>query len=187
MFEMLFSRYGKDYWEQKILPGHRRETADFYEEHAADLRLLFAKYRPQKILELCCGNGALYSHLGFDEAEYKGVDFSPTMLGVFAKSHPGVNLEEADVVEYVDDQQYDLILLEFAAQHFEIGQLAHVFEHVRSMMHSHSVFVCSSVPWKRARWDFYGGMVTTPYKRNLYSVGKAKAMAVVRIKDVIGT
>jgi SAM-dependent methyltransferase len=177
----------KDYWKQKTTPKHRRDTAAFYEEHAADLKLLFAKYNPKSVLELCCGNGDLYPFLGFAETKYKGVDFSPAMLGEFARAYPTLNLVCADVVEFTDDQQYDLVLLEFAAQHLEVKQLELVFEHARSMMHAGSVFVCSSVPWRQARWDYYGGMVTAPFRHSAYRVERAQVKTFFHIKDPIGT
>jgi trans-aconitate methyltransferase len=184
--ELKFKIDWKDYWEQKTTPKHRRDTADFYEEHTADLKLLFTKYQPKTVLELCCGNGALYPYLGFAEMKYKGVDFSPGMLGEFAKSYQGLTLVCADVTEYSDDQQYDLILMEFATQHLEIKQLARVFEHVRSMMHSRSVFVCSSVPWKQARWDYYGNILTAPFRHNAFRVERGQVTSLLHYKDPIG-
>ena len=110
---------GHEYWERQKSPGHRYSTAAYYEEHAADLRLLFAKQAPREVLELCCGSGALYPYLGFTDAQYTGVDFSSSMLSEFEKSHPGLNLKQGDVTNYADGKQYDLILMEFSAAAFQ--------------------------------------------------------------------
>jgi SAM-dependent methyltransferase len=182
----LVQRDWKQFWAVRNAPMHRRDEPDFYAEHSADLRLLFEKYHPRTVLELCCGNGALYQHLGFDRTQYLGVDFSGSMLADFAASHAGVKLEEADVSEYVRPQQFDLILMEFAAGYFNATTLARVFCHARAMMHSTSVFVCSSIPWSAARWEFYSGKFTPPYVPNFNHLLRARAKWLLGISDPIG-
>jgi SAM-dependent methyltransferase len=189
-FHLLKSRSagdGHDYWEQQIRPGHRRDTAEYYEEHAADLRLLFGNKGSGDTLELCCGSGALYSYLRFDSARYTGVDFSSSMLAEFARAHPELNLHCADVASYIDAKQYDLILMEFSAQHFRLEQLAQVFQNVRRMMRPDSLFVCSTVPWRQARWDFYGQVLSPPYRTERTHLFRAKTKALLGIRDQIGS
>lgn len=178
---------GHEYWERQTTPGHRYSTAAYYEEHAADLRLLFAKEGPGDVLELCCGSGALYPYLGFTDARYTGVDFSSSMLSEFAKAHPGLNLRQSNVATYSDGKQYDLVLLEFSAQHFKLAQLAQIFRNVRGMMHSHSLFVCSTVPWRQLRWDYYGNILSRPYGFRRMPLLRLRTKALLGIRDQIGS
>jgi SAM-dependent methyltransferase len=190
MVRQLSSRSAGDsheYWDRQTRPGHRREAPDYYQEHAADLRSLFGRSAPRRVLELCCGSGALYPYLGFENAHYTGVDFSRGMLSEFAKTHPGLTLYRENVATYADEEQYDLILMEFAAQHFKLKQLAQIFCNARGMMHSDSLFVCSTIPWKQARWDFYGKVLSPPYGVRRIPLLRLKAKTMLGIRDRIGS
>lgn len=180
------SDHWKNFWAHQTTPQHRRDEPEFYAEHSAELRLLFEKYKPRTVLDLCCGNGALYQHLGFNKVQYTGVDFSDSMLAQFTASYPDANLEQADVTEYVSNQRFDLILMEFAAGYFPASTLTRVFQHARAMMHSDSLFVCSSIPWRAVRWDFYAGRLTPPHVTSKYALVKAQTKALLRVRDPIG-
>lgn len=148
------------FWQGKTRPFHARDTDEHYRPYAAELRLLFADSNPLRILEIGCGNGALYKHLGFENMQYKGVDFSASMLKVFKAKHPDVELECADGSTYQDEDKYDLIFSNGVIQHFDINMLHRHFSNVTSMLKPTSLFVCASIPWKARRFEYYAGKLT---------------------------
>lgn len=144
----------RTYWENKSLAGFRYENEDHYQRCAAELRVLFHSITPSNVLEIGCGNGVLYEHLGFDRCRYRGIDFSQSMLNVFQKNYPNVDLVCADGSTYRDDNKYDLIFSNGVLQHFDRHMLAEHFTVVREMMAPGALFVCASIPW-RALWFRY--------------------------------
>lgn len=64
-----FSRYAAQYREHNVI------QARVAEKLIADTR-----ENPKRILDLGCGNGTLFSHIGWDVDSFTGVDFSESML-----------------------------------------------------------------------------------------------------------
>ncbi|MBN1994978.1 MAG: class I SAM-dependent methyltransferase [Anaerolineae bacterium] len=145
------------YWQGQTTPLYGEGTDEYHQRYAAELKILFADIHPQRVLEIGCGNGALYPYMGLEQAQYKGIDFSDSMLALFKKEHPQVELECADGASYQDDHKYDLIISMGVVQYFNHGMLENHFINAKSMMHSESRFICASVPWKTQRFNFYVG------------------------------
>ena len=61
-----------DFWASQKTPSHRADSPTFLRRHARELRNLFEDDNPKSILELGCGDGALFSLLGFEHLDYKG-------------------------------------------------------------------------------------------------------------------
>jgi cyclopropane fatty-acyl-phospholipid synthase-like methyltransferase len=173
------------YWQTKSTPLHREESESFYRVHAAELRGLF-QGEPRSVLEIGCGNGALYDHLGFNDATYVGVDFSDSMLREFKSSHPSLTLHQADGSSYRDGQTYDLIFSNGTVQYFDHRMLDNHMEAARAMMHAGSVFICGSVPWRRNRLAFYGGGLTPPYGLSQIRSLRSIAFRLLRGFDPLG-
>lgn len=173
------------YWQSKSAPLHREESESFYRAHAAELRCLFPQ-KLQSVLEVGCGNGALYGHLGFTDTAYVGVDFSESMLREFKSSHPSVTLHQADGSSYRDERTYDLIFSNGTIQYFDHRMLDTHMEAARSMMHAGSLFVCGSVPWRRNRLAFYGGGLTPPYRQSRARGLRSVAFRLLRGFDPLG-
>jgi cyclopropane fatty-acyl-phospholipid synthase-like methyltransferase len=146
------------YWENLSTPLHRADNDDYYQNYAAELKILLKGDLPQRVLELGCGNGDLHSHMGFDKATfYKGIDFSAAMLDKFKEQYPEVILECGDASSYRDDLKYDLIWSNGVIQYFDYQMLSNHFANVRSMMEQDSIFVCASVPWKLHKFSSMTG------------------------------
>src|SRR5918996_5008609 len=94
------------FWARQVTPQHREDTAAHYVRYGRELRLLLPERPIRKVLDIGCGNGALFEPLGFDRTDYTGVDFSESMLAVFARRHPQVRLVVAGGDEYRDDCKY---------------------------------------------------------------------------------
>jgi cyclopropane fatty-acyl-phospholipid synthase-like methyltransferase len=148
----------KEYWEKQTLPLHKTDDDDYYVPYCNELRLLYDGLRPERILEIGCGNGALYQHLGFDRAaEYKGVDYSESMLAQFHRRYPSATLINASGHDYEDDGKYDLIFSNGVLQYFDPAMLAEHVERAARMLTPTGRFVCASVPWRRLRAKYATG------------------------------
>jgi cyclopropane fatty-acyl-phospholipid synthase-like methyltransferase len=153
-----FAHRWKRFWDDKTVPLHTKDADDHYIPLSRELSILFDDAQPTRVLEIGCGNGALYRHLGFDRATiYKGVDFSPSMLDRFKELHPRANLIAAGGHAYQDDEQYDLIFSNGVVQYFDLAMLTEHFEHAAAMLSPHGKFVCASVPWKCFRSRYRKG------------------------------
>ena len=145
----------KSFWDDKTVPLHRQDSDEHYVPLAGELRILFQDAEPNRVLEIGCGNGALYGHLGFNRADaYTGVDFSQSMLDRFRQQYPGVALVAASGHNYRDEHQYDLIFSNGVVQYFDRRMLAEHVQHAATMLAPAGKIVCASVPWKcfRARY-----------------------------------
>lgn len=146
------------YWENLQTPLHRSDSDSYYQQYAAELKILLNTNTPRRVLELGCGNGDLYQYMDFDKADlYKGIDFSAAMLEDFRQKYQGIDLECGDASAYRDDRKYDLIWSNGVIQYFDYKMLANNFANVKSMMDKDSIFVCASVPWKLHKFSSMTG------------------------------
>jgi cyclopropane fatty-acyl-phospholipid synthase-like methyltransferase len=148
------------YWESQTSPLHRSETREHYQQYGSELKILFENKVLDRVLEIGCGNGALYEHLGFNRADhYHGIDFSPGMLEVFKKNYPDVQLQCVDGAAYSDQDTYDLIFSNGVIQNFDIEMLDRHFSNIVKMMNQDSTFVCASIPWKSQKIKYFTGQL----------------------------
>lgn len=157
------------YWETQTSPQHRYETKEHYQQYASELKILFGNTILDNVLEIGCGNGALYEYLGFDRVDrYQGIDFSPAMLAIFSKNYPGVNLECGDGSAYCEDNTYDLIFSNGVIQNFDTQMLHRHFGNASKMMHKDSLFICASVPWKPQKIKYLTGELAGKDRPNIF-------------------
>jgi SAM-dependent methyltransferase len=150
-----FAHRWKAFWDNKVVPMHTKDDDEHYVPLSQELVILFHETRSRSVLEIGCGNGALYKHLGFDRVEtYKGVDFSQSMLDRFRQTFPQVSLVAANGHTYQDDNKYDLIFSHGLVQYFDRPMLDEHLKHAANMLAPQGTIVCASVPWKcfRARY-----------------------------------
>jgi SAM-dependent methyltransferase len=166
-------RHWRDFWSKQTTPLHARENTQDYQALAAELRLLFADRTIDRVLEIGCGNGALFTHLGFHTVtRYVGIDFSQAMLAEFGVRYPGVELVEADGANFCSTEKFDLVLSSHVIQYWDRGQLAQHLDHARSMIVGDGLVVLAGIPWSRmrlahARGDLIGGDLTGGKRRSL--------------------
>jgi SAM-dependent methyltransferase len=160
-------RRWKSFWDDKTVPLHKQDDDTHYALLANELKVLFPEARPRRILEIGCGNGALYRHLDFDRADiYKGVDFSASMLDGFRSRYPGVALVAASGHNYRDDSLYDLIFSNGVVQYFDRPMLAEHFQRAAAMLSPGGALICASVPWRTLRSKYLrGGFASTRVSR----------------------
>ncbi|PSL51920.1 methyltransferase family protein [Saccharothrix carnea] len=140
----------KTFWANQTTPLHAAEDEDGPRELAGELRLLFTE--PTRVLEIGCGNGALFTHLGFDRAtRYLGVDFSPTMLAEFRDRLPGTDLVTEDGATFRTSERFDLVFLGYVVQYWDRGQLSRHLANARAMVTHRGRVVLAGFPWSRMR------------------------------------
>lgn len=147
----------RHYWSDKSKPLHRRDGEQFYRQFANELNVILSEIEYQSVLDLGCGNGALYAPLSFDKCEYTGVDFSGSMLADFANRHPEANLIEADASSYLDNRHYDLITSSGVLQYFDRAACDLHFDNCRRMMHTDSAILHAGIPWSKQKWFYRSG------------------------------
>ena len=151
-------------WEGEIDPGHRKSTAEHYREYAYELKLMFGD-EINSILEIGCGNGALFPYLDFENKNYLGVDFSTSMLNNFTDKYPKIKLVNHEGSSYLDGDSYDLIFSNGVIQYFDEVMLEKHINNVSKMMHENSLFVCASIPWKALRLNYLSGEMNLDSKK----------------------
>lgn len=175
------------YWEGQRAPGHTSSTEAYYRQTGAELRALFPHGSPSSVLDLGCGNGALYEPLGFDVVDrYRGVDFSRSMLEEFSTRWPGVDVVHADASAYRDYATYDLVLSNGVVQYFDDRMFAAHLVNVRSMMRAGSAYICGGIPWRDRRRDFVSGRIFAPYRGSLARLARDRLRALTGRRDGIG-
>jgi len=146
------------FWTGQTSPLHRYASEEHYRDYGSELRLLLGGRERGRVLEIGCGNGALFPHLGFaSAAEYTGVDFSESMLEEFRQTNPGARLVCAPGHSYREDRQYDLIFSNGVVQYFNRKMMRTHVNNAAQMLSAEGMLVCASVPWCRLRWAYCRG------------------------------
>lgn len=146
------------YWSGMRDPQHAQGTEAHYRAYAAELRLLLDGVSITRMLEIGCGNGALYPHLGFDGAwRYLGVDFSESMLSEFRLRFPTVDVVNANGATFQSEERFDLVFSSQVAQFWSRAALRRHIDNAVAMLSADGVLVVSGIPWSRARLGYARG------------------------------
>lgn len=146
------------FWKDIDVPLHRIDDDEHYRIYARELRLLFEGKQLGAVLELGCGNGALYPLLGFDQSrDYLGVDFSPAMIRRFKSTYPELELQCHDASTFLVDRKFDLIYSNAMIQNFDEAMLEQHFSNARKMLAKDGLFICASYPAGALKRAYYSG------------------------------
>jgi SAM-dependent methyltransferase len=154
------------FWQSQTDPLYPRTDEIYCSRHGAELKALWHGRKITRVLDLGCGSGELFVHLGFNFAStYRGVDISPSMLQQFRSRHPGVDLVEADCVTYRDQQTYDLVFSNQLVQYIDFGMFKKYLSNSERMLSATGLLVVASVPWRQRRLEYWRGRtIGQPYK-----------------------
>ena len=155
-----FSLKWKHFWDGKTSPLHTKNDEEYYSFYGKELSLLFDNLKYDSVLEVGCGNGALYPYLGFSTKHYVGIDLSKSMLDSFKKKHASENLELilVDAGEiYKDNKKYGLIFQNGVIQHFESNMVDEFISSSCEMLHTGGKIVIGSIPWQLCKKGYYFG------------------------------
>lgn len=137
------------YWREQSKPLHQVDNEDFYKKHAAELRLLTGNSVQRAVLEIGCGDGALFRHLGFDNASrYVGFDISPSMLAEFKNREKDVELYEGSATDIRIDGQFDLVFSNGVVQYLDMSEFLRHLKCVKGLLAPGGQYICGSIPAK---------------------------------------
>jgi len=159
--------FWKEFWESRSDAAHPEASEEFYALHGAELRLLFSGASLDRVLEIGCGAGELFSNLRIETTNYRGVDISRKMIDSFRKRHGNLDLIVQDGDVYEDDERYTLIFSNQVLQNFTPDMFErHVAASTR-MLAPGGRLICASLPWKALRSDYSLGDTFTGNARPL--------------------
>ena len=165
------------FWRERTDPDLGLDTKEDFDILVTELRSLIGPKKPRNVLEIGCGNGILFSPLGFDKVAYRGVDFSEAMLKAFQARHPSVKLICAEGSSYADPGvKFDLIFSHQVVQYLDRQMLDGHIGNARAMMHDDSVLVCASIPSKLHESRFYSGLYTGNRNASLLTLAINRTM-----------
>ena len=157
------------FWQKQSKPLHHVDDDGFYRRHAAELALLTGDPSGRAVLDLGCGDGALFRYLGFDRASrYAGVDFSRSMLEVFQAREPGVRLIEGSAIDIPTTEKFDLVFSNGLVQYFDRRQFERHLRAVLALLNRGGIYVCGSVPGKERLPAWIAGASSYPPRFSLY-------------------
>jgi cyclopropane fatty-acyl-phospholipid synthase-like methyltransferase len=146
------------FWKDIDVPLHRSDDDEHYQAYGKELRLLLEGRQSGAVLELGCGNGGLYNHLGFDQSSgYVGVDFSPAMIKRYKQKHPELELHCADASTFCVDRKFDVIFSNAMIQNFDNEMLEQHIFNAKHMLADGGVFICASYPAGALKKSYYSG------------------------------
>lgn len=148
----------KEMWDGETSPLFGIDAAEQLTSFADELKLLFHSETPERVLEIGCGNGALFPYLGFSKARrYRGVDFSSSMIEDFERRCPGTSLTVCEGEKYQDNDEYDLIFSNGVVQFFNPAMLDSHLQNAKKMLAPGGKLILGSVPWRVARYVYLRG------------------------------
>lgn len=153
----------KAYWDERSDPMHGDRGEDFFHLLWQELRLILPDVKGRRLLDLGCGDGSFFRGLGFDAAEYLGVDLSQKMLDHFAGLFPGIELHLGAAQNFVPDQPVDIVFSHGVIQYLTKPDLQQHFALAHSYLRDGGSIVHTGVPWARLRHEFeLGGLWDRP-------------------------
>jgi SAM-dependent methyltransferase len=157
MLSMTKKLQHQSFWNGQILPKHREDTQEHYCCFAKELTLLLSDRSFCTVLDIGCGNGALFEPLGFNKTEYTGVDFSETMICSFRKRYPQLRLIVARGEDYCEKRTYDLIFSNAVIQYFSRSMFARFLRNASAMLADDGRLIIASIPWRSAYLRYHTG------------------------------
>ncbi len=154
---MKTTSYWKEYWNNQTTALHRADLSDINKLFAAEIDILCAAagVRKDRTLEIGCGSGDLYAHLGLDMVDYTGIDLSESLLAIFRERHPSANLVLGDAKKVTINKKFSLILANGVIQYFHPSDLKSIIENYVSLLEDDGVIVLSNILYKPMRKNYY--------------------------------
>jgi SAM-dependent methyltransferase len=153
----------RKFWAEQHSPLHHEDSASFYAKHAAELRNLTGEVDGDYVLELGCGNGALYELMGFGRTRrYVGIDLSERMLEGFRQKQPGLELRHGDAVAPPVDGLADLIFSNGLGQYLDRAEFRRHLRAVKASLVPGGRYVCASLPAREHWLSYVLGRATLP-------------------------
>lgn len=161
------SDHWKDFWANQRDPMHRSSRKEFYDLHGRELSMLLPDLAGRALLDVGCGDGALFEPLGLGACgRYVGVDLSSAMLDAFAQRHPSLDLRVGDAVDLPVEEHFDCVLSNGVVQYLSHADFVQHLKAVRSRLRANGMYLCGSVPARERWFGFAVGAAAYPRRRH---------------------
>lgn len=162
-------RNWNSYWSRQDAPLHASDSQAFYGGLAKEILFYTGQLSNKRVLELGCGDGALFEYLDIDIENYTGVDFSGSLLRKFRGRYEEINLQSNDIMTYMRecDDNHNVILSYGVLQYLTRSELSELFYLQKRCLGKGGMCVHFGVPVKELRSVFFKGIGSTEaVKRN---------------------
>jgi SAM-dependent methyltransferase len=180
----------EQYWSKKTDSDHsQREGFDVFRIAASEIQ---AFHQPQlkRVLDIGCGAGEVYAHLGAARGEhYLGVDFSASQLATFQSQHPDVRLAQGDVSTYSTAERFDFIIVNNVIQYCTPSMTQQALKNLSAMLAPGGRLVLGNVPQRSLRASYHQGLFSDrarPRLRALLRKPAIVASTLLRPVDRVG-
>lgn len=153
----------KEFWNLQTSPLHSYNSPSWYKLFAEEINLILnaSEYSGGAVLETGCGNGALFPYLNINKEDYTGVDLSDSLLEIFRKNHPGVNVVSGDASSYRSEKRFSLIFSNGVVQYFDKKMLEKYIQNSTEMLEQDGILLLGNLLWKDVRNQYYSGELVT--------------------------
>lgn len=153
----------KQFWNQQTSPLHSYNSPTWYRLFANEINLILqaVEYKGGAVLETGCGNGALFPYLDIDKKDYTGIDLSDSLLEIFRKNHPDVNVISGDASSYRSEKRFSLIFSNGVVQYFNKKMLDKYIQQSIEMLEDNGILLMGNLLWKDVRNQYYSGELIT--------------------------
>ncbi len=149
----------ENYWRERADPMHGTSDSQFVDMLSGEIRLLMPNVNGKKVVELGCGNGMFFEPLGFNTAQYSGIDFSPAMIDHFRARFPDLDLHVGRGEQYRPSEKVDLIFSHGVVQNFSPQTFAEHLVTAKGFLNEGGTILHTSMLWGSLRREFELGEI----------------------------
>lgn len=175
------------YWAMQETPRHVLDDESFYQDLAREILFHTGLLKGKTVLEIGCGNGAIFTHLDIDPKKYTGVDFSDSLLEQFSRRGENLKLVKQDALGFLRSatDKYDVILSFGVLQYLSGKELDELFRLQAKALKQDGLCAHFGLPVTDLDAPFYKGLGSSHALSRTRPRGLLK-QAVSRFRNRIG-
>jgi cyclopropane fatty-acyl-phospholipid synthase-like methyltransferase len=152
----------QSYWNQQSDPRHAQNQTPFFKSVADEIQYHCGDLTGKTVLELGCGDGSILKFMKVEKDGYIGVDFSASLLDIFAINCPGYATQQTGAIEFLkdSDSRFDVIFSFGVLQYFDEAGLEELFTLQRDALNENGFAIHFGIPIAEQRHVFSTGQGT---------------------------
>ncbi|MDF1819867.1 MAG: class I SAM-dependent methyltransferase [Immundisolibacteraceae bacterium] len=158
------SDHWQKYWSSQQDPHHASNELEFYSRMGREVLFHTGPLAGKKVLEIGCGDGALFPHFDVNIEDYTGVDFSESLLAKFQQRFPAVRTVHSDAIGFMENNldQFDVVISFGVLQYLDANQLKIFFDLQKGCIVDKGLAGHFGIPVKELSSVFYRGLGSSP-------------------------